>query len=1011
MLLLIGCDNSSLVIDRLCDEAINGDPTVACFYFDFASRNEQSPVNMLGSLLRQVVSGQREIPEAIVQDFRKEKMSIGGRRLQVSGVLKMFQTIAATRSTFICVDALDECVPENRVVVLEALGLIVQGSPSTRIFMTGRPQVRCEVEREFCGAATFVFIRATEDGVLTFLREKLRRDAIPNMMNSTLEGEIMKSIPAISSETYVERVQGQSYPKPMADIFGPRFLLASLHIEVILRGTTVARRRKTLKAIKNGAELGDAYGATLERIKAQDEEKATLAIAALTWVCHSERPLQVEELCHALAVEIGEKDFDPENVPSIETLLACCQGLIIVDAEASTVRLIHYTVQECLCNYPGLFSGPHSILAETCLTYLNSHQVKNLTSHSLQDCGSMPFLEYSASYWGTHAKRELSDNAKTLALELLNQYEGHISAAALLGQVLHPDYRGLITPSPLFSGLHCASFFGIVDLMTVFLNAEGCEVDQQDCVGRTPLAWAAGNGHEGAVKILLDQRDVDPNRPDKHKMTPLGTAAAEGHEGVVRLLLERENVDPNHLDIYSRTPVGWAAAKGHDAVVKILLEQEEIDLDHPDKDGNRPLGCAAICGKEEVVKILLERQDVDPNRPSNNDRTPLGCAAIEGHEGVVRLLLQRENVDPNRPDMYGETPLGGAAAKGYEAVVKILLEREEIDLDHPNKDGNRPLGCAAICGKEKVVKILLERQDVDPNRPNNNDRTPLGCAAIEGHEGVVRLLLQRENVDPNHPDKDGNGPLGCAAISGKGEVVKILLERQDVDPNRPNNDDQTPLCCAVIEGHEGVVRLLLQRENVDPNHPDKDGDGSLGCAAICGQEGVVKILLERQDVDLNRPNNNDRTPLAHAAINGHEGVVKLLLERENTDPNYPDENDRTPLGYAAMEGHEAVVKLLLGYENVDPSHPDKYDRTPLDWATINGHEIVVGLLLKRGDVDPNRSDKYSLTPLSYPASEGRGLVQLLQARKSAEPPDAGATREGQWDAWKCLAPFLGKKHT
>ena len=103
--MLIGRNDSSLVIDKLCDEAVEGDPIVACFYFDFASRNEQSPVNMLGSLLRQMVSGEGEIPEVISRDFQKEKRVIGGRGLQVSGILKMFQTISATRHTFICVDA------------------------------------------------------------------------------------------------------------------------------------------------------------------------------------------------------------------------------------------------------------------------------------------------------------------------------------------------------------------------------------------------------------------------------------------------------------------------------------------------------------------------------------------------------------------------------------------------------------------------------------------------------------------------------------------------------------------------------------------------------------------------------------------------------------------------------------------------------------------------------------------------------------------------------------------
>ena len=186
----------------MCDDA-EEDTAVACFYFDFAARNEQSPVNMLGSLLRQLVSGLGKIPEVVVEGFRKERRVIGGRGLQVSGILNMFQSITATKRTFICVDALDECVEEHLTVVLESLAQILQGSPSTRIFITGRPHVRSEVERTLEGVVTFIFIRTTEDGVLRFLREKLRKDRRPNMMSSTLEREIMQSIPALSSETYV----------------------------------------------------------------------------------------------------------------------------------------------------------------------------------------------------------------------------------------------------------------------------------------------------------------------------------------------------------------------------------------------------------------------------------------------------------------------------------------------------------------------------------------------------------------------------------------------------------------------------------------------------------------------------------------------------------------------------------------------------------------------------------------------------------------------------------------
>ena len=60
--LLIGCDNSLLVIGKLCDETSKEDTAVLCFYFDFAARNKQSPVNVLGSLLRQLVRGLEKIP-------------------------------------------------------------------------------------------------------------------------------------------------------------------------------------------------------------------------------------------------------------------------------------------------------------------------------------------------------------------------------------------------------------------------------------------------------------------------------------------------------------------------------------------------------------------------------------------------------------------------------------------------------------------------------------------------------------------------------------------------------------------------------------------------------------------------------------------------------------------------------------------------------------------------------------------------------------------------------------
>jgi len=155
-------------------------------------------------------------------------------------------------------------------------------------------------------------------------------------------------------------------------------------------------------------------------------------MAALMWISHAERPLELDELCHALAVEIGSLNLNPDNVPSIGTLLACCQGLIVVDEKDSTVRLIHLTLQEYLRAHPELFSTTHSTMAETCLSYLNSQQVKSLSTSPSPDLQGMPFLEYSSLCWGTHAKKGLSDCAKFLALKLFNDLNDHISTKILL---------------------------------------------------------------------------------------------------------------------------------------------------------------------------------------------------------------------------------------------------------------------------------------------------------------------------------------------------------------------------------------------------------------------------------------------------------------------------------------------------------------------------------------------------------------------------------------------------
>ena len=196
-------DNSSLVVDRLCDQASEQNTAVSCFYLDFAARKEQSATNVLGSLLKQLVGEMERIPEEISRAFRQQKTTIGGRRPQLSDIVKMLQLITSSRRTFMCIDALDECSGAQRVRLLDSLKQILENSPGTRIFVTGRPLIRAEVENRLAGHVKSVSVSPARNDINRYLRSKLQEDETPDAMDEGLEAEILERIPEDVSEVYV----------------------------------------------------------------------------------------------------------------------------------------------------------------------------------------------------------------------------------------------------------------------------------------------------------------------------------------------------------------------------------------------------------------------------------------------------------------------------------------------------------------------------------------------------------------------------------------------------------------------------------------------------------------------------------------------------------------------------------------------------------------------------------------------------------------------------------------
>ena len=438
--------------------------------------------------------------------------------------------------------------------------------------------------------------------------------------------------------------------------------------------------------------LDQAFGSTIERIEKQHDGLKDQALRILQWIHLAKDALTVDELMHALATDGNQEELDYENFPSRSTFLECCLGLVIIDIETSSVRFVHYSLQEYMnsqTQFLQLRDQPgHESIAKTCLTYLSfetnrENSVTQTTTNNvlpeIQDeywndieydsdgyndvdgkpknkAGSpwqsrLPFLGYAARHWGRHAlkSKDFDNNTTVLILRYLSMSpeERRTSTALLYNHATYARADRLqYESSLLFSGLHMVAYFGLCRVFNQVLSLDlekYLGADSTDDYGRTPLSWAAENGHEAVVKLLVEREDVKADSTDTtYGQTPLSRAAENGHEAVVKLLVEREDVKADSTDTtYGQTPLSRAAENGHEAVVKLLVEREDVKADSTDTTGRTPLSRAAANGHEAVVKLLVEREDVKADSTDGYGRTPLSWAAANGHEAVVKLLVER----------------------------------------------------------------------------------------------------------------------------------------------------------------------------------------------------------------------------------------------------------------------------------------------------------------------------------------------------------------------------------
>jgi len=221
--------------------------------------------------------------------------------------------------------------------------------------------------------------------------------------------------------------------------------------------------------------LDDNFSDILKKIEAQPPSERDLAQRVLMWIAHAKRPLKINELLHGLAVRPGEFNFDEDNLPCEDLLVEYCLGLVQIDPDSSIIRLVHFTLQEYFERHSqSLFPNGHSDIAQACLTYLCLDAFSSGPCLSDEEyehrTETWPFLQYAAQYWGDHAREDLKEGYKSLAVELCssNRNLGCATQAMGVGNHLFQGYSQRFRKS--YTGLHVASSFGLKAIVEALLD-------------------------------------------------------------------------------------------------------------------------------------------------------------------------------------------------------------------------------------------------------------------------------------------------------------------------------------------------------------------------------------------------------------------------------------------------------------------------------------------------------------------------------------------------------------
>jgi len=406
------------------------------------------------------------------------------------------------------------------------------------------------------------------------------------------------------------------------------------------------------------------------------------------------------------------------------------------------------------------------------------------------------------------------------------------------------------------------------------LLERGADPYKRGAEGAQALDWAAHQGHQAVVELLLAHDPELLDLPGFQDRTVLVAAAGNGHLELVRDLLER-GVDPRKRSTVGGHALESAAKNGHQAVVEMLLAYDPDVLDLPGFQEATALMRAAGGGHLDLTRALLER-GADPRKRDGNGFRALEYATVQGDQTVVELLLAHDAELLDLPGYRDGTALTAAAAGGHLELAHDLLERG-ADPRKRTCDGARPLDVAALFGRREVMQLLLSHDPQLVSLPGFKDLTALAAAAEDTHAEIhssAAHVLKADGADPLAAAADGIRVIDMLITVSRCDLAQEVLETHPHLINVAGVHGATPLMLAAGTFRDGFVSWLLDH-GADSGMLDESGNHALLYALNEGAVECAKILIAHDPRLLQLAGEGGRTP---AAVIAQAGGPADLLE-------------------------------------------------------------------------------------------------------------------------------------